>query len=379
MILTMDNRAVREGQELYDAFPELNVLSKNIGVAANSTAAKVLWLKKNSPEDIKKTALIGNIQHFFTHKLGLGLFTDQAHAYANGFFDLNQKEYSIALCDYLGFPVEKLGEKPLLGDTVLGKITKFGRVDLGKEVPVILGSYDVGCGMLGLGCNPSSKTIIADVTGTYDHIGRLTSNVDERFMCINGPIKDSYVLFAGAVVSGPNLEWYIKTFFPNEDSSIINRLFTLYPFDGNNKVFLSKDLNSGDGIIRGINFTTTNGDIFRAIIEGSTFPLINAVKAVTNEGKEKFDCIRIGGGSARSDKWSQLKADIFGIRVEKVANFEISSVGAAILASVAIGYYKDYSNAMNSLIQVEQVFNPISDLTKRYETRYLEYLNRLQQ
>jgi len=297
MILAMDYRATEEVKQIFGEFnDEDSTILKYKAYAASLPPAKVLWLKKNKPDDFNKAVVIGNIQHFFNMKLGLGALTDLTIASGGGFYNTKNKSYDESLCNFIGFPKEKLGEEPLLADTIIGRIKKFGRVELGKELPVILGTHDCTSGMLGLGCIPGSDAVIANVTGTYDHIGCLGTTYDEAYLPFCGPVKDSYVFLTGAAVSGPNLDWFIKTFYPNEGLAAIDRLFNLYPLDGLNKVFLTKDINCGDGTIQGLNLTTTSGDLFKAIIEGLTFPLVSAVKALEIKNGGKYGCLRIGGG-----------------------------------------------------------------------------------
>ena len=61
-------------------------------------------------------------------------------------------------------------------------------------------------------------------------------------------------------------------------------------------------------------------------------------------GKE-FECLRVGGGGAKSEKWLQLKADMFGIQLEKAKNIEVSSLGAVIMAAVSLGYFNSIEAA----------------------------------
>jgi xylulokinase len=382
MILAMDGRAKKEGQEIFEGLAQKNSDYKNFGpegIGGMLPAAKVLWFKKNRPEDFKRVEIIGNIQHFFTWKLGFGPVTDQA--LAAGFYNAETEMWDETLCEFLGFPVEKLGKLPIQADTFLGVTKTFGRVDLGKEIQVVLGTYDVAAGMVGLGCLPGSDRVLCDVTGTWEQIGFLTSDIDtlkkNSPMLICGPLKNSYIVL-GSQVSGPNLDWFIHTFYPNEGFAAINRLFDLYPLDGMNKVFMTRDINSGDGTITGFSLTSTLGDLFKCIIEGLTYPFVNTVKHMETINGRKFGSLRVGGGSAKSDKWSQLKADIFDIRVEKVRNIEITSLGTAIIAAVGIGKYPDYQTAMKQMISIEKTYEPNHLLTERYQQRYQEFLGKQQ-
>ncbi|MBN1848638.1 MAG: FGGY-family carbohydrate kinase [Deltaproteobacteria bacterium] len=378
MILPMDGRAKKEGQEIYEAFEQKNSGPK--GMAGNMPGAKVLWFKRNRPEDFKRVAIIGHIQQFFTWKLGFGPVTDRG--LATGFYNSETGQWNTELCDFLGFSTDKLGKLPVSADTFLGVTKNFGSVNFDKEIPVVLGTYDVGAGLLGLGCLPGSDAVLGDVTGTWEQIGCLVSDkeavkkMSPLMMC--GPIENSFIVL-GAQVSGPNLDWFIHTFFPDEGLAAINRLFDLYPLDGMNKVFMTKDINSGDGTIRGLSLTSTVGDIFKGIIEGLTFPWVSTVKNFETVNGRKFGALRVGGGSAKSDKWSQLKADIFDIRVEKVRNIEITSLGTAIIAAVGIGKYPDYQTAMKQMIGIEKTYEPNHLLTERYQERYQEFLEKQRQ
>ncbi len=375
MILAMDVRAVEEGRLIQEEFKDdEKSLLRYSQFSASLPPAKVLWLKRNKPEVFEKAALIGNIQQFFNQKLGLGPINDPVLACNTGFFDVHTQDFNHRLCDLIGFSTEKLGPLPVLADSIIGEVTKFGRVDLGKKLPVILGTHDCTSGFIGVGSIPSSESIIANVAGTYDHIGCISNTLEGALIPLSGPIEGSYVVMNGAVVSGPNLDWFVKTFYPDQGIAAITPLLNQNPFDGTNKVFLVRDINCGDGIFRGFNLTSSSGDMFKAVIEGLTFPLVGPVEAALALKNVDDPRIRIGGGSARSDKWSQLRADMFGVPVEKVSNIEVSSVGAAVFTAVALSYYPDYSTATERMVRVEQIFEPNLEINQRYKERYTEYL-----
>ena len=191
----------------------------------------------------------------------------------------------------------------------------------------------------------------------------------------NGPVKDCYVVL-GATIAGPNLDWFVNTFYPDEGSKAINRLFGSYTFDGRNNVFLTKGIQTGDGRIQGIHLKATLEDLFKAVIEGVTFPLKGVSDQLTKYNGRSFGCMRIGGGGAKSDQWSQLKADMFGIKVEKVENIEVSSIGAAVMACVSENIYPDLATAMQNLISVNKTFEPHREITQRYQERFEEFLSR---
>lgn len=381
MILAFDNRAEKEAQQIMDGLSEEQLRDvAGYPVRPEWVPAKILWIKNNEPELFKKTAFFLSIQQFINMKLGLGPVTDFTLACRKILFDVRKLNWSEPMSSFLGLKAEQLGGEVYAADSIIGKIRKFGRVDLGDDIPVVLGAHDSEVGMIGLGCIPGSDKVLGNITGTYDHIGYLVKEYVEKlegfFGSFCGPLKGSFVLM-GASIGGPSLDWYINTFNPGEGPAAINRLFDLYPMDGLNKVILSKGVHTGDGTFRGISMTTTQENLFKAIIEGVTFPLMGVMTQLEKYNGRKFGRLRIGGGGAKSDKWSQLKADMFNINVEKVENIEISSMGAAIMAAVGLKYYPNYESAMNSMIGIDRVFTPRPEITQRYSERYREYLEKV--
>jgi len=380
MILAMDSRAVQEAQEFVTEFGEKEFTRITGSVIMPELVPfKIMWLRKNQPDLFKKAAKFWNIQQYFNFKLGLGDTTDYTMASRKILFNIHEFCWSPEICKFLSIAPEMLGDKVVSADSIIGSIKHFGKAEFEHEIPVMLGAHDSESGMVGLGCIPGSDAILGNVTGTYDHVGYLVKDFPKQlegfFGSWNGPVKDSYVVL-GATIAGPNLDWFVNTFYPDEGIKAINRLFESYTFDGSNNVFLTKGIQTGDGRIQGIHLKATLEDLFKSVIEGVTYPLKGVSDQLAIFNGRKFGCMRIGGGGAKSDKWSQLKADMFGIKVEKVENIEVSSIGAAVMAAVSENFYPDLSTAMKNLISVNRTFEPNREITQRYKERYTEYLSR---
>ena len=379
LILAFDARAKIEAQEIIRDFSEdkfMQITGSNL--IPEFVPSKLLWLKKNQPALFQKAAYFWNIQQFFNHRLGLPDVTDFTLASRKIMIDIKKNDWSIDLCRYLEINPETLGTQISPADSIIGEINNFGKVNFKRSIPVMLGAHDSECGMIGLGCIPGSDAVIGNITGTYDHIGYLTKAYIETRQgfstSYSGPLKDSYV-FMGASIAGPSVDWFVKTFYPNEGSAVINRLFNETQFDGKNKLLLTQGIQTGDGRLQGINFNTDLQDIFKAIVEGITFPLKGTMELMLKVNGKRFGSMRVGGGGAKSDGWLQLKANMFNLKVERVENIEISSIGAAIMATVVLGYHHKLEDAMNNMIAVESTFQPSEEIVKNYNERFEEFLN----
>ena len=78
------------------------------------------------------------------------------------------------------------------------------------------------------------------------------------------------------------------------------------------------------------------------------------------------------GGSANSLLWTQIKADITGKDVVVPASDTASTLGAAILAGVGVGFYKDYEEAVSLTVKETRRHQPGS-FQEKFMTRHTVY------
>jgi len=87
--------------------------------------------------------------------------------------------------------------------------------------------------------------------------------------------------------------------------------------------------------------------------------------------------IRIGGGPARSDQWTQLRADITGMTIERLVNHDSSALGAAVMAAGKIGVYPTLRDAVKHMVTIKDSFKPDMERHAKYSERYQEYIARI--
>jgi xylulokinase len=90
------------------------------------------------------------------------------------------------------------------------------------------------------------------------------------------------------------------------------------------------------GAIIGLVFSTTRGQIIRALLEGVMFEMALNRETLGEAGIEVSQAVAIGGG-ARSGRWLQIAADILAIPVRRSSQPEAACWGAARLAGQGIG------------------------------------------
>lgn len=95
------------------------------------------------------------------------------------------------------------------------------------------------------------------------------------------------------------------------------------------------------GLIVGITRGTTAGHIARASLESIAFQVADLLSAMQQDSGVPIHELRVDGGAARNDTLMQFQADLLGIPVVRPASTETTSLGAAYLAGLAVGFWKD--------------------------------------
>ena len=123
------------------------------------------------------------------------------------------------------------------------------------------------------------------------------------------------------------------------------------------------------GIITGITRGTTGAHIVRAAVEAMAYQTCDLIEAANADMKGSVGSIhqlRVDGGAARDNFLLQFQADAADIEVYRPSCIETTSLGAAFLAGLAVGYWEDLE-AIISDWQVDRVFKPEMDQAKRQE------------
>lgn len=379
LILSFDYRAKEEAQKLIDEFGEEKLfnLAGNIPINAGLIPAKILWLQRHKPKLTSKGTYFLNLQQYILQKLGLGIITDYGMAYRKNLFDIKNQCWADSLCDYLKISIDQLGKEIFPANTIIGSIKNFGDVSFPKEIPVQLGTHNSTSGMIGLGSVPDIFPVLTEVIGTFNVIGLLTNTYYEKFTgffsCYCGPFKDTFVV-AGSTIAQTDIDWGMKTLYEGEKAPSMSGMLAHCALDGANSVILANGIQTGNGVIRGLNLSTTKNDILQAIVEGVTFPLIGIINQLSRITDRKFTSIRCGGKGSVDDRYLQLKSDMYNLSVEKTQNPYASSLGAAIMLAVELGYSPNYETALKQMIRIENIFEPRPEISDHYKERYLDYL-----
>lgn len=378
-------------------------LNKEIGedeifkVAGNSlqpsyTTAKIIWYKENLPEVYANIYKILQSNSFIAFRLTDAISHDMSQGYGLHCFDMQKGCWDAEMCKKLGIPMEFLPDLCAC-DHVVGTVTAKASEESGLAVgtPVVAGGLDAACGTLGAGVLHAGET-----QEQGGQAGGMSICIDEyradpRLILGYHVIPDKWLLQGGTTGGGGVMRWFEREFADYErimkeetGVSSLNQLNVIAEkvapgCDG--VVFLP--YMSGErspiwnphakGVFYGLDFAKTKGHMVRACMEGVALSLRHNLE-VAKEAGANAEVLRAMGGSANSLLWTQIKSDITGKPIVVPSSDTATTLGAAMLAGVGVGLYKDYEEAVALTVKETRRHEPNKDNHDIYEETYNTYL-----
>jgi len=348
------------------------------------TAPKVLWLKENEPENYKKVKHVLLPKDYIRYRLSAELFTEVSDAAGTLLFDVIKKRWSTGLLEKLEINRDFL--PPVLNSFDLaGKITQSiaEKTGLHSGIPVVAGGADNACGAVGSGITEEGKVMVS--IGSSGVVLAQTSNPqadqEGRIHLFNHACPDSWYMMGVMLSAGMSYEWLQKKLFNRSlDYSKLDRLAEEIVSGSEGLTFLPylygertphNDANAR-GVYFGISGKHDQRHFIRSVLEGVTFALKDSLELIKDKGV-KIKEIRMIGGGAKSRIWQQILADILGEEINLLNVEEGPAFGAAMIAGVGVGVYKNFTEAGNRIIKVEKTVLPVIQNVERYHKHYLLY------
>ena len=343
------------------------------------TSAKILWIKENMPDIFRHAKYFDTIQQFVFRKLGLPAVNDETMAGRKLMYAYEKGIWAKELLDFIGISEEQLGSVVGTGD-IVGSVKRYGTVEFETTVPVIAGGHDCDVGLLGTGATSYHPDILGEITGTYDHMGYIYNEslaggqIDRQCRAGCGPLRGSYEVMDAFSTSGAAVNWFMKQLVGDTSPESFDFLWENVRFNGENPVSFFPRMDNNQGSICGIGLSTTKQNLFEALIESLTYEVRHMAEFCSRSRRQKFQTVRIGGGAAKSSQWNQLRADMTGMRYERLATCEVSSLGAAVLAAMSTGCYETEKEAIERMVQIRDIFEPRKEVYLKYDALYKKYL-----
>lgn len=265
-------------------------------------------------------------------------------------------------------------------DTLLPEILPWGSVigeldsrlaaewGMPAGVKVAQGCHDLNCAAYGAGVVETGTVCL--VSGSYENILVVTDQMPTPQMLLKGlsvmpqPCKAGLSVIAVHPTGNAVLNWAREL----TGASIESVEQALLQMEGKPAPVMAVPYLSGSmtywdngrkarGGLLGLTLATTQVDVLQAFMESIAYDSVNTLSLMAAEGVA-VKRVRITGGGARSAWWTQLKADMTGMPIEVVKHPEPGTLGAALLAGLAVGVYDDMEEVSRLYSGTARVFLP---------------------
>ena len=392
-LMNADNRAVDEVRQFEESMGKKGVYSITGCVLHPMYGLlKILWSKKNAPEVYSKAAKFLSVGDYVLARLGVAPFTDYSLASRLMALDVTRRVWSEDILSVAGIDVDRLAELRPSG-TRAGVLSSSVAETLGLPTGAVVavGGHDQPCGALGVGAVDAGDT--ADSAGTYECLA-MTSDAptlgDAAFSySLNSychVVPNKYVTLA-FFPAGVILRWFRDQFAEAEvqeskktGTDVYSLLTSRLPDGPSGVLFTPHFIGSGNptwnvlatGAVVGLTPTRTKYHLFKGILEGIACEILTNV-SVLEDTIGPIELLRTTGGGAKSDFWLQLRADITRKRIAAMSSPEAVCLGAAILAGVGAGVYKDAQDGAKRAAALAKVYEPDADRTAEYSDQIRRY------
>lgn len=124
------------------------------------------------------------------------------------------------------------------------------------------------------------------------------------------------------------------------------------------------------GGIIGFGDVHTRSHLYRAMLEGLAYALREGGERIQRRTGARITTLRVSGGGSQSDQALQLTADIFGLPTARPHLYETSGLGAAIDAAVGLGFYDNFTSAVQAMTHTGRLFEPDPVHHRQYNQLY---------
>lgn len=383
----------RKADPVYYPPGPLKMALKAVGMAEalekTQREGKCNWIRQYEPEIWAKTYKYLQVSGFLNCRL-TGVFRDSV-ASQIGHIPFNYKTMRWGKrSEPLNFAVkcfpiesEKLPELVQPGETI-GTVTETaaGQTGIAKGTPVIACGSDKGCETIGMGVlDPSMASLSFGTTATVQTTSRRYFETLPFMPPYPAPIPGHF---------NPEVEifrgYWMITWFKNEFAHkevqeanaqgippevAMNRLLKEAPAGSMGLVvlpFWGPGLKEpfAKGAMIGFGDVHKKAHVYRAVIEGLAFGLLDGIRKMQKRGKSTFKQLAVSGGASQSDEICQISADIINLPLVRGRTYETSGLGAAIVTAVGVGIHPSFDKAIQEMVAYDTVFEPNQQHVRLY-------------
>jgi glycerol kinase len=349
-------------------------------IDAYFSGSKIHWMLENVP-GLRQRAqdgelAFGNIDTWLIWKLTNGAehATDVSNASRTMLMNIGTGEWDDELLAVFGVPRSML-PRIVPSSGVCGHAR---REHLGAEIPVAGIAGDQQAALFGQACFRPGLSKNTYGTGCFAlmHTGRHEPVSSHRLVATRAASIDSsaqYAIEGSVFIAGAAVQWLRDRMGLIRQAAETEAIANSVP-DTGGVYFVPAFVGLGAphwdsharGTLCGITAGTMPAHIVRATLESIAYQTRELIDAMQADSGERLSELRVDGGAAVNNFLMQFQADILGCRIVRPADIETTALGAAYLAGLAVGFFRDLSE-VESFWRSEHVFEPTLSPSRREE------------
>lgn len=385
-IIWADARAVHEPAELLARVPHWAQIA-GTNPASGFQISTLAWIAKHHPEWLTQTHRVILPKDYVRLKMTGEALTDVSDAASTGAFDVAKGEWSHELIHAARVSLTIFPSVAASSQQV-GTLRTEAAEALGLPVgvPLIAGCADqpaqaIGSGLVHRGMGSVTIGTGGQVFIPYQPQGVLQT--DAALHVFNHAVPDMWYVLGAILSAGSSMRW-LRGIVGLQDTpdayKILSAEAAQVPVGAQGLRFLPylfgertphMDPQASGGWI-GLRYHHTRGHMARAVMEGVSFALRDALTLALSLGAS-VDSMVIAGGGAESHVWRQILTDVLGVPLKKSRQQEQACLGAALLAGVGIGVYADVASACQSIVSYDEPTLPDTAHQRLYNNFYAQY------
>ena len=359
------------------------------------TIFKLMWYRDNLPEMFSQMTRFIGTKDYINYWLTGVIATDYSYASGCGAYSLTDWNYSDSIIEAADMP-RSIFPDLYPSTAVLGTLTDQAAAELGlpKSVKVCAGGVDNSCMALGAKCYCSGRSYASLGSSSWVAVSDSQPLLNDTFKpyvfahVVPGQFASATAIFS----AGTTLRWIRDNFCKDiiaesektgenayalmmkeaaEHSEIGAKGLILNPsFAGGSSLEPSSEMRGG---LFNIDLSHTRADVIRAALEGVALNLRKAIDALDScraEGAKENNTapapILLVGGGAISPIWRRIYTDAWNRPVEKSnIDQDAAALGAAAVAAVGIGLWKDFSR-LDEIHKIQEALQPDAQNAEKY-------------
>jgi len=347
------------------------------------SATKIGWILDKVPGARKKAdkgeIVFGTVDSWLLWKLtgGAAHLTEYTNASRTMLFNIHDLEWDAELLDLFQIPGKILPSvRP--SSSIFGYTAENGSLSQGIPIAAVLG--DQQAALFGqMGFNPgTAKNTYGTGCFLLLNLGKKSVTPSKGLvatLACDGEGKPVYALEGSVFMAGAAVQWLrdglglIKAPKDSEEAAArvkdTGGVYMIPAFTGLGAPYWDS---SARGAILGISRGTKKEHIIRATLESIAYQTRDVLEVMEADASQKLKKLRVDGGAAKNDFLMQFQSDILGIPVERPVVLETTALGAALLAGLTVGFWKN-KEELTHLWKRGASFTPQMDNEKR-ETLY---------